>query len=173
MSLAARLLAPRLAAVVVLAAAAATIGGAYVFEYGLGYIPCPLCLMQRKPYYIAMVAALVAAVVPNRTVARGGLALMALVFVVSAGLGVYHAGVEWGLWLGPSDCAGVPGAAAGSVTDFMQSLQKTRVVSCTEAAWRFLGLSLAGWNVLISLALAAFAAAAAIRPTVSSQVVRL
>ena len=46
----------------------------------------------------------------------------------------------------------------------MQSLRKTRVVSCTEAAWRFLGLSLAGWNVLISLALAAFAALAAARP---------
>jgi disulfide bond formation protein DsbB len=164
MSLAGRLLAPRLAAVVVLAAAAATIGGAYVFEYGLGYIPCPLCLMQRKPYYLAMVVALAAALVPNRTVTRGGLALVALVFVVSAGLGVYHAGVEWGLWLGPSDCAGAPAAAAGSVTDFMQSLQKTRVVSCTEAAWRFLGLSLAGWNVLISLALAVFAAAAALRP---------
>jgi disulfide bond formation protein DsbB len=50
------------------------------------------------------------------------------------------------------------------VTDFMQSLQKTRVVSCTEAAWRFLGLSLAGWNVAVSLALAAFAAGAAARP---------
>jgi disulfide bond formation protein DsbB len=164
MALASRLLEPRVACALVLAVAAATIGGAYVFEFGLGYIPCPLCLMQRKPYYIAMAVALVAAVVPNRTLARGGLAVLALLFVVSAGLGVYHAGVEWGLWLGPSDCGGAPPAAAGSVNDFMQSLQKTRVVSCTEAAWRFLGLSLAGWNVLISLALAGFAAVAAVRP---------
>jgi disulfide bond formation protein DsbB len=164
MTLAARLRDPRVAAALVLAAAVATIGGAYVFEYGLGYIPCPLCLMQRKPYYVAMALALAAALVPNRVLARIGLALVALVFVVSAGLGAYHAGVEWGLWLGPSDCAGAPAAAAGNVTDFMQSLQKTRVVSCTEAAWRFLGLSLAGWNVLISLALAAFAALAAVRP---------
>jgi disulfide bond formation protein DsbB len=159
-----RLLEPRVAAALVLTTAVATVGGAYVFEYGLGYVPCPLCLMQRKPYYVAMAIALAVALVPNRILARSGLAAVALVFVVSAGLGVYHAGVEWGLWLGPSDCAGTPDAAAGSVTDFMQSLQKTRVVSCTEAAWRFLGLSLAGWNVLISLALAAFAALAAARP---------
>src|SRR5215203_594102 len=159
-----RLLEPRAAAALVLTAAVATVGGAYVFEYALGYVPCPLCLMQRKPYYVAMAIALAAALVPSRILARSGLATVALVFVVSAGLGAYHAGVEWGLWLGPSDCGGTPGGGAGSVTDFMQSLQKTRVVSCTEAAWRFLGLSLAGWNVLISLALAAFAALAAARP---------
>ena len=47
------------AALVILVAAAATIGGAYIFEYGLGYIPCALCLMQRKPYYIGMALALV------------------------------------------------------------------------------------------------------------------
>jgi len=164
MTLAGRLLQPRLAAAVVLAAAAATIGGAYLFEYGLGYIPCPLCLTQRKPYYVAMAVAFVAALAPNRTLARAALAVVTLSFLVSAGLGAYHAGVEWGVWLGPSDCGGAPGPAAGSVTDFMQSLQKARVVSCTEAAWRFLGLSLAGWNVLISLALAAFAALAAVRP---------
>jgi disulfide bond formation protein DsbB len=158
-TLASRLLEPRVAAALVLVVAAATIGGAYVFEYALGYIPCQLCLMQRKPYYVAM-----AALLPSRTLARGALAVVAILFVVSAGLGVYHAGVEWGLWLGPSDCGGAPGTAAGSVNDFMQSLQKTRVVSCTEAAWRFLGLSLAGWNVLISLALAAIAAAGALRP---------
>lgn len=164
MATAARLLDRRVAAGVVLAAAAATIAGAYAFEYGFGYIPCQLCLLQRKPYYLAMAAALAAAVVPNRSLARGGLGLVALLFVVSAGLGAYHAGVEWSLWLGPSDCGGPSGAATGSVNDFMQSLQRTRVVSCTEAAWRFLGLSLAGWNVLISLALAAFAASAAVHP---------
>jgi disulfide bond formation protein DsbB len=168
MTLAARLRDPRVAAALVLAAAVATIGGAYVFEHGLGYIPCPLCLMQRKPYYVAMALALAAALVPYRVLARTGLALVALVFVVSAGLGAYHAGVEWGLWLGPSDCAGAPAATAGNVTDFMQSLQRTRVVSCTEAAWRFLGLSLAGWNILISMALAAFAAFVAVRPAAAA-----
>jgi disulfide bond formation protein DsbB len=71
--------------------------------------------------------------------------------------------VEWGFFAGPSDCGGGSGAGAGNVGDFLNQLQSTRVVSCTEAAWRFLGLSLAGWNVLISLALSAFAAMAAAR----------
>ena len=77
--------------------------------------------------------------------------------IVSAGLGIHHAGVEWGFWAGPSDCGGAAAPAAGNVGDFLNQLQTTRVVNCAEAAWRFLGLSLAGWNVLISLALAALA----------------
>ena len=92
------------------------------------------------------------------------MAALALVFAVSAALGLHHSGVEWALWAGPSDCGGVAAPAATSVSDFLTSLETARVVSCTEAAWRFLGLSLAGWNVLISLVLAAFAAVAAARP---------
>ena len=152
-------LSPRQAALAILLAAVATIGGALVFEYGFGLTPCKLCLIQRNPYYIAMPLALAAAFAPARW-ARIGLALLAAIFLVSAGLGAYHAGVEWGWWAGPSDCAGGPGAAPGAVGDFLNQLQSTRVVSCTEAAWRFLGLSLAGWNVLISLGLAAVALAA-------------
>jgi disulfide bond formation protein DsbB len=79
------------------------------------------------------------------------------VFLVSAGLGIYHSGVEWGFFAGPNDCGGAPGAAAGSVGDFLKELETTRVVSCTEAAWRFAGLSLAGWNAVISLGLVALA----------------
>ncbi len=150
----------RQAALAVALGAAATIGGALVFEHVFGYVPCKLCLIQRNPYYVAIPLGLVAALLPPRWV-RAGLWLLALTFVVSAGLGAYHSGVEWGFFAGPSDCGGGAGAGAGSVGDFLNQLQTTRVVSCTEAAWRFLGLSLAGWNVLISLALAAFAAMAA------------
>jgi disulfide bond formation protein DsbB len=152
----------RQAALAVALGAAATIGGALVFEHVLGYVPCKLCLMQRNPYYIAIPLGLVAALLPPPW-ARIGLWLLALVFVVSAGLGAYHSGVEWGFFAGPSDCGGGSGAGAGNVGDFLNQLQSTRVVSCSEAAWRFLGLSLAGWNVLISLGLTAFAAAAAAR----------
>jgi disulfide bond formation protein DsbB len=154
-----RLIEPRTAAGLILIAAAATIAGALVFEHVFGLAPCPLCLLQRNPYYLAMPLALVTALMPRR-VAAAGLALLALVFFVSAGLGVYHAGVEWGWWQGPNDCAGGPAPIAGNVGDFLKQLETARVVSCTEAAWRFLGLSLAGWNVVISLALAAFAAVA-------------
>ncbi|EIM27186.1 disulfide bond formation protein B [Microvirga lotononidis] len=152
----------RQAALAVALGAAATVGGALVFEHVFGYVPCKLCLIQRNPYYIAIPLGLVAALLPPRF-ARAGLWLLALVFVVSAGLGAYHSGVEWGFFVGPSDCGGGSGAAVGNVGDFMSQLENTRVVSCTQAAWRFLGLSLAGWNVLISLGLAAFAASTAAR----------
>jgi disulfide bond formation protein DsbB len=152
----------RQAALAVALGAAATIGGALVFEHVLGYVPCKLCLMQRNPYYIAIPLGLVAALLPPHW-ARIGLWLLALVFVVSAGFGAYHSGVEWGFFAGPSDCGGGSGAGAGNVGDFLNQLQSTRVVNCTEAAWRFLGLSLAGWNVLISVGLVAFAAGAAVR----------
>jgi len=150
---------PRLAAGLILVAAAATIAGALVFEYGFGLKPCPLCLRQRIPYYVAMPVALASIALPIRW-ARFGVAALALIFLVSAGLGLHHAGVEWGWWAGPSDCAGAPPPAPSGMGDFLNQLQTTRVISCTEAAWRFLGLSLAGWNVLISLALIGLALAA-------------
>jgi disulfide bond formation protein DsbB len=150
----------RTAAGLILLAALATIAGALVFEHVFGLKPCPLCLVQRYPYYAAMPVALATTLVSHPTWTRAGLALLALIFVVSAGLGAYHAGVEWGWWPGPSDCAGAPPPAPGAVGDFLSQLQATRVVSCTEAAWRLFGLSLAGWNVLISLGLAGLALAA-------------
>lgn len=149
----------RLAALLILVAAAATIGGALVLEHGYGYLPCKLCLQQRWPYYAAMPLALATVLAPSRGPwQRLGLAILAPLFLISAGLGAYHAGVEWSWWLGPSDCGGGAAAPAGNMADFMRSLNDIHVVSCTEAAWRFLGLSLAGWNAAISLALAAVAA---------------
>jgi disulfide bond formation protein DsbB len=152
----------RQAALALALGAAATVGGALVFEHLFGYVPCKLCLMQRNPYYVAIPLGLATALLPPRW-GRSGLWLLALVFLVSAGLGAYHAGVEWGFWPGPADCGGGAGAPAGQVGDLLKQLQTIRVVSCTEAAWRFLGLSLAGWNVLISLALAGLALVAAWR----------
>ena len=143
-------------ALVILAAAFATIGGALVFEHGFGLRPCKLCLVQREPYYLAIPLAILTALLPPRW-ARAGLTVLAIVFLVSAGLGIYHAGVEWGFFEGPTDCGGTPAATPGAVGDFLKQLETARVVSCTEAAWRFLGLSLAGWNVVVSLALVGLA----------------
>ena len=155
----ARLLAaPRRVALLILLAAAVTIGGALLFEHGLGLKPCKLCLQQRIPYYVAMPLALGLAVLPRSgSLSRAGLLLLGLVFLASAGLGAYHAGVEWGWFAGPSDCGGAISPASGRVGDFLRDLDRTRVTSCSEAAWRLLGLSLAGWNALISLALAGLA----------------
>ena len=147
---------PRQATLAILLLAAATISGALASQHLFGLAPCPLCLQQRWPYYVGVPVAAAALLAPAAWL-RPALALLALVFLLSAGLGAYHAGVEWGWFAGPSDCAGGTGAPAGSVGDFLRDLQRTRVVSCSEAAWRFAGLSLAGWNALVSLGLAALA----------------
>jgi disulfide bond formation protein DsbB len=148
------------AAFAIAAIAALTLAGAWYFELVLGLEPCPLCLEQRVPYYIAVpfgvVVGLVALNASGRGLARVGLLLLAVVMLVGAGYGVYHSGIEWGFWQGPAACAG--GASPAPARDILSTLKNTqRVVSCSEAAWRFLGLSLAGYNVLIAGALAALA----------------
>jgi disulfide bond formation protein DsbB len=163
--LVARLTERRTATILILLAAAATIGAALFSETVLGLFPCKLCLIQRWPYYLALPIALALVLPPiPDAVRRAGLALLALIFLVSAGLGAHHAGVEWGFWPGPNDCGGAPAPAASGMGDFLKQLESARVVSCTEAAGRFLGLSMAGWNAVVSLALAGFAAFAALRP---------
>lgn len=146
----------RTAAVVIAIVAAATVGAALTFQHGFGYWPCKLCLQQRQPYYAAIpLALLIAMARPQPRWGSAGFGLLGMIFLVGAGLGAYHAGVEWGVWAGPNDCGGVSAPVAGGMGEFMRQLEATRVVSCTDAAWRFLGLSMAGWNVLISLGLAA------------------
>ena len=135
---------------------AGVIATALGFEHIGGYQPCPLCLQQRIAYYLAIVIGLIALAM-LRTGRRGFggilLALAALGFLYNSGLAAYHAGVEWHWWAGPSVCSGGSGdIAAGGLLD---SLSGTKVVRCDEAQWRFLGLSFAGWNVPISLGLAA------------------
>jgi disulfide bond formation protein DsbB len=145
------------AALAIFVLGAATLLGAWYFEYVVKLPPCPLCLEERLPYHIVVplsllmaIAALVRA--PAKLIAVGFVAII-VTALCGAALGVYHAGVEWHWWAGPADCS-------GPVTDFtskgslLGQLQSIRVVRCDEAAWRFLGLSLAGYNVLISLALA-------------------
>jgi disulfide bond formation protein DsbB len=155
------------AALLVAAGATATILGAYFFQYVVGLAPCPLCLEQRVPYYAVIPAALVVAVasmgrLPGPVV-RLGLLVLAGLMIWGAGLGVYHSGAEWGFWQGPTTCA-QPSTIATSPADLMRQLRTgPRVVDCTVAAWRFLGLSLAGWNVVVATILAVIALAGASR----------
>ena len=145
---------PLAAAAFILAAAFATIAGAWLFEYA-GYLPCELCLKQRWAYYAGVpLAALTTglAAMDARTAARAGLILLALVFACSAVFGVYHAGVEWGFWEGPRDCTGAL-STAPSMNDFMKQLETVKVVRCDAVAIRIFGLSLAGWNAVISAAI--------------------
>jgi disulfide bond formation protein DsbB len=163
-ALAARMTERRTAIILVLLVAVAAIGAALFSQHVLGLLPCKLCFIQRWPYYVALPLAIGLEALPlSDRVRQAGLALLALIFVVSAGLGAYHAGVEWGFWPGPNDCGGAPAPAAGGMSEFLKQLETTRVVSCTEAAARFLGLSMAGWTVAVSLAIAGFAAFASLR----------
>lgn len=139
-------------------ASLALIAGAWYFELVVGLKPCKLCLEQRAPHYAAIGLAAVATLLArSRRVQWAALLLLALLMLWSTGLGIYHSGVEWGWFAGPNDCGGASAPAAAGMQDFMKQLQSVRVVSCTEAAWRLLGLSLAGWNALASLALLALA----------------
>jgi disulfide bond formation protein DsbB len=151
------------AALLALVLGALAIGGAWVSQLGFGLQPCELCLLERWPYYVGVPLA-VLAVVALRSAAPAShilgtwlLALVALVFLVGAGLGIYHAGVEWGFWQGPGACTGQY-AAPATTDDFLKSLEAGPSIRCDEAAIRILGLSLAGWNAVISLVVAAVAA---------------
>lgn len=141
---------------------AAMLAAAHAFEHFGRYLPCPLCLRQREVYWAAI------------TVATGGLIalrlwssdrliitinmLLCLVFVTSFIIAGYHAGVEWHMWPGPTDCS--VNVGGGKPLDFsnMDLDQKFSTVSCTEAAWRMFGMSMAGYNMLISLVLAVISA---------------
>ena len=140
--------------------AAATIAGAWFFQLVLEILPCPLCLEQRYAYYLAIpvgaLTALAARSGAPRPLLLAGLAILALATLANAGLGAYHSGVEWGFWKGPTDCSG-PVVNLGNAADLLSKLDTVKVVRCDEVQWRFLGLSLAGYNVLISLLMALIA----------------
>ena len=149
------------AALAVAAIAAATLAGAWFFQLVLGIVPCPLCLEQRYAYYLAVPLGLLVAFVASREAPRpvllAGLALLVVAALANAWLGSYHAGVEWKFWQGPTDCSG-PIVDFGKAGSLLDRLDTVKVIRCDEVQWRFLGLSLAGYNVLISLLMAAIAA---------------
>jgi disulfide bond formation protein DsbB len=152
---------PLAAAAIVAVVGIATICGFFFFQYVLGYPPCPLCLDQRNAFYVSVpLAALLwlgAGHGASRKALIAGFAVIVVTMVWNAGLSAYHAGVEWKFWQGPIDCSG-PINSLGSTGNLLKSLQNIKIVRCDEAAWRFLGISLAGYDVLVSLFLAAVAA---------------
>jgi disulfide bond formation protein DsbB len=149
------------AALAITAIAAATLAGAWFIQLAMGIQPCPLCLEQRYAYYLAVplgaLVALAAAKDAPRAALIAGLAIVTLATLANAGLGAYHAGVEWGFWKGPTECTG-PVGNLGSAASLLERLDTVKVVRCDEVQWKFLGLSLAGYNVLISLLMAGIAA---------------
>ena len=137
------------------------------FEHIGHYVPCALCLLQRWPYYIGipigLLAVLSAAMNAPPPVTRSLLLLAGLSMIVSAGMGVYHAGAEWKFWDGPSTCATSVDAITKNAGDLLADMNTQHGPSCTDASLRVLGLSFAGWNVITSLVLAGIAVIGATR----------
>ncbi len=137
---------------------AALLLGAFGFQY-LGYAPCKMCLWQRWPHGAAA--------------AIGGLILLGGPFVLvwagaaaaalTSGIGVYHAGVEWHWWEGPTSCSGGGSLSGLSGADLLSTEAPATIVMCDEIVWQFLGLSMAGWNAVISAGLVLIWLAAASR----------
>ena len=157
MTLLQRITLPQTAALIA-AAALATILAALGFEHLGGYAPCKLCYIERTAYYAGVPLAGSAFFLARS--GRSGLAALLLAlcglgFVINSGIGVYHSGIEWKWWPGPQTCSGA--ALAPISGNLLEALERARVVACDEAPWRMLGLSFAGWNVLISAGLAAVA----------------
>lgn len=139
----------------------ATIGGFFFFEYVLLYPPCPLCLDQRMAFYAAVPLAALLWLGAGHGAARKvmflGFLVIAALMLWNTGLSAYHAGVEWKFWVGPIDCSG-PINNFGTAGNMLSQLQSIHIVRCDEAAWRLFGISLAGYDVLVSLFLAVVAA---------------
>lgn len=149
-------------------ASVAMLGAAHAFERFGGLAPCLLCLRQREVYWLALGMGLALVLLerfgrrwPSLPLARWGLAALAAVFVYGGGLAGYHAGVEWHFWPGPAACAPSSGGlSARAVLEALGSAQKAP--SCDEAPWRLAGISMAGYNALISLGLAIASAIAVV-----------
>lgn len=154
--------------VVALLSAALMLGIAHAFETFGGMAPCHLCLEQRTVYWAAMAIAAVGIALRftplGRRADRVFAGALTVTFLVGMGIAIQHAGGEWGFWKLPATCLAGNTSAAGIEADIQAMLSgaKMKVPSCDKPAWVFLGLSMAGWNALASLKLAAYSAAAAL-----------
>ncbi|MEX0287415.1 MAG: disulfide bond formation protein B [Paracoccaceae bacterium] len=133
-----------------MAGSAAMLLGAFAFQHLGGLAPCKMCLWQRWPHAAAVVLGAMALVVPASLLLWGG----ALAALATAGIGVFHTGVERGWWEGPSTCTSGD-ISTLSTDDLLDQIMSAPLVRCDEVAWEFLSLSMASWNAVISLAFCA------------------
>ncbi len=127
-------------------------GGALGSQVVGGLIPCEMCHWQRWPHYAAIALAVLAFVVPGGGARQVAVALAALAIMTSGAIGVFHAGVEYHWWQGITACALPPGSGGGgSTADVLARILKTPVVACDVPQWSLMGISLAGFNAILSL----------------------
>lgn len=137
----------------VLVTSAAVMAAVLLAQYWGGLAPCELCLTERWPWDVAIVMSFVAAMVGSRAALPWVALLLAVVFAVGTALGGYHVGVEQHWFAGPSACTAAAGTPA-TLDALRAQLMHQQPVRCDEPAWRLFGISLAGWNLLASLAMA-------------------
>jgi disulfide bond formation protein DsbB len=124
----------------------ALMAGALGSQYIGGLVPCEMCLWQRWPHYAAIGLAALAFAVPQRALAW----LAVLAILISGGIGIFHAGVEYKWWEGLTQCSQIPGASNSG--NILADIMKTPLVRCDQAQWSLFGISLAGYNAIISIA---------------------
>jgi len=134
--------------------------GAFGFQY-LGHMaPCKMCHWQRYPHAAAIGLGLAFFLIQHRSL----LCLGALAALATGGIGLYHAGVERGLWQGPESCTSGP-IDGLSTDDLVAQIMAAPMVRCDDIPWEMFGISMAGWNAILSLCLMAIWLRAATQKT--------
>jgi disulfide bond formation protein DsbB len=141
----------------VLIASVAVLGAALLSQYWGGLAPCELCLLERWPWWVAIAIAAIAWLIGDRLALPVPAIVLAIVFLVGAGIAFYHVGVEQHWFAGPAACTASDGGAT-SVDALRAQLLGKQPVMCDQAQWSLFGISLAGWNLLASMAMAGFCA---------------
>lgn len=141
------------ARLIAILAPTALLGGALISQYVFGLHPCEMCMWQRWPHLAAIALALVAIITrTQRSTSTAFTAFAAIAIAISGGIGAFHAGVEYGWWVGLTACSTTP--VGGSAADILDSIMATPLVRCDVAPWSLFGISLAGYNALLSVAAA-------------------
>ncbi len=128
---------------------AALLAGAFLFQ-ALGYAPCQMCIWQRYPHALAMAIGLIALTIHH----KGQRLVGAAATLTTSAIGFYHAGVEQGWWQGPTTCSSTP-ISDISADALLDQIMNAPLVRCDDIPWEMFGLSMAAWNGILSLALAA------------------
>ncbi len=123
------------------------LGGAYIAQFGFNLSPCEMCWWQRYPHFAALIPALLSFVAGSPNFRRVLVALAAFAILSSAFYGAFHAGVEYGWWEGNTKCSSM---ITGSGEEFAKAILKAPLTRCDVAPWSLFGISLAGYNFLLS-----------------------
>ena len=135
---------------------AGLLAGALGSQHIGGLAPCEMCHWQRWPHYFAVGIAALSFAARGTPASRALVLLAAAAVAVSGAIGVYHAGVELGIFQGLTACTASGSGATGA--DLLKEIMNTPLVRCDQVQWSFLGVSMAGWNAILSLTGAAAAA---------------